>query len=410
MKDLKNILKEYAELALRVGLNLQKDQKLFITAPIDGVEFVRIITKKAYELGAKDVEYAWVDDELTHTRFENVDLKTLEIVPKWKISQMDTLVEEKTAFLKILSSDPELLKDIDSKKVATYNKAMVSGLKNYRNKLMSNETQWSLIAIPSEKWAQKVYPNNNKKEAMELLWKSILKASRVEIGNSIKNWEEHNKNLKEKARILNEKKFEKFHYTSKGTDLYVELPEKQVWAAGGSTTIDGILFNPNIPTEEVFSMPRKYGVNGKLSSKMPLNYGGNIIDNFTLIFKEGKVVDFIAEKGYETLKALLDTDEGSRYLGEIALVPVDSPISEGKTLFYNTLFDENASCHFALGAAYKKCIENGDKMSKEELEENQVNDSLIHVDFMVGSEDLSIDGIDIDGNKTPVFRNGKWAI
>jgi aminopeptidase len=361
-------------------------------------------------MGAKDVIYNWNDDVLTFTRFKNIDIKTLEEFPEWKVKQMEELAEEGTAFLHVISPDPELLKDIDPKKVGASAKAGSIALKNYRERVMKDENAWCVIAVPSEKWAQKVYTNKNKDEAFNLLWESILDMSRVEVGKSIENWKTHNKNLKEKVEVLNKKKFEKIHYLSKGTDLYVEMSPNQIWMAGASKTKDGVTFNPNIPTEEVFSMPKKTGVNGTLASKMPLNYGGNLINNFNLTFKDGKIVDFSAEEGYEVLKQLLETDEGAKYLGEIALVPADSPISNTNTIFYNTLFDENASCHFAFGAAYKSCISGGTEMTKEELEENGVNDSLVHVDFMVGSEDLSIDGIDANGERTPIFRNGNWAL
>jgi aminopeptidase len=403
-------LMEYAELALKAGVNLQEGQKLFINTPIQAVEFIRMITKKAYEMGAKDVIYNWNDDKLTHTRFSGIKLETLEEFPEWKVKQMEDLANEGTAFLHVISPDPELLKDIDPKKVATSAKTGSIALKNYREKVMKDENAWCVLAVPSENWASKVYPNKNKEEAIDLLWGNILDMSRVEIGKSVENWVEHNKNLKEKVEILNKKKFEKLHYLSDGTDLYVEMSPKQRWMAGASKTKDGVAFNPNIPTEEVFSMPKKNGVNGTLSSKMPLNYGGNLINDFKLTFKDGKIVDFTASEGYEVLKQLLETDEGAKYLGEVALVPVDSPISNLNTLFYNTLFDENASCHFAFGAAYKSCVEGGTEMNKEELELNGVNDSLVHVDFMVGSKDLAIDGIDGDGTRTPIFRDGNWVI
>lgn len=403
-------LEEYAELALKIGVNIQEGQKLFINSPIHAVEFARIITKKAYEMGVKDVIYNWSDDILTHTRFKNITMEALEEFPEWVIKQMEDLAEEGAAFLHVISPDPELLKDIDPKKVAAAAKSNSIALKKYREKVMSDENAWCVLAVPSENWARKVYPNLDKDEAVDKLWKSIFSVSRVEEGLSIKTWKNHDINLKSKVEVLNLKKFKTLHYKSKGTDLYVEMSPKQIWKAGASITKDGVEFSPNIPTEEVFSMPKKDGVNGILSSTMPLNYGGNLIDNFKLTFKDGKIVEFTAEKGYDVLKNLLETDEGAKYLGEIALVPVDSPISNTNTIFYNTLFDENASCHFAFGMAYRSCIEGGTEMSEEELEKNGVNDSLVHVDFMVGSKDLSIDGIEESGIVTPIFRDGNWAI
>ena len=407
----KNIrLEEYAELILGAGINIQKGQKLFINTPMHAIEFIRMITKKAFEMGASDVLYNWSDDIITQTRYKNIDIKDLEKFPNWKVEQMEGLANEGAAFLSITSPDPELLKDIDPKKIATASKAGSIGLKNYRDKVMNDENSWCVVAVPSEKWASKVYPNKNKDESMGLLWEAILDMSRVELGRSIKNWDNHDKNLKSKVEVLNSKKFKKIHYKAEGTDLYVEMSPKQIWIAGAGETKGGVKFSPNIPTEEVFSMPSKYGVNGTLSSTMPLNYGGNLIEDFKLTFKDGKVIEFTAEKGYETLKALLETDEGAKYLGEIALVPDDSPISNTNTIFYNTLFDENASCHFAFGAAYKSCIEGGSVMTAKELDESGVNDSLVHVDFMVGSKTLSIDGIDEDGNRTPIFIDGNWAL
>ncbi|MCS5422544.1 MULTISPECIES: aminopeptidase [Psychrilyobacter] len=403
-------LEEYAELALKIGVNIQEGQKLFINTPIHAVEFTRIIAKKAYEMGVKDVIYSWNDDILSYTRFKNVSMETLEDFPEWTIKQMEDLAEEGAAFLHIISPDPELLKDVDPKKVAAAAKSNSIALKKYREKVMSDENAWCVLAVPSENWAKKVYPDLNKDEAVDKLWKSIFSVARVEEGKSVEDWKNHDINLKNKVEILNLKKFKTLHYKSKGTDLYVEMSPKQIWKAGASITKGGVEFSPNIPTEEVFSMPKKDGVNGVLSSTMPLNYGGNLIDNFKLTFKDGKIVEFTAETGYEILKNLLETDEGAKYLGEIALVPVDSPISNTNTIFYNTLFDENASCHFAFGTAYRSCIEGGTEMTLEELEKNGVNDSLVHVDFMVGSEDLSIDGIDENGALTPIFRNGNWAI
>lgn len=407
---MKKILTEYANLAIKKGINLQEGQKLCINSPIHAVELVRTLTKIAFENGASDVVHNWLDDELTLLKYENVTLEDLSVFPAWKTKQMDDLAEEGAAFLHVISPDPELLKDIDPKKIAGANKANSLGLKAFREKTMKPDNQWSIIAVPNKVWAEKVYADVSEDKAMEMLWESILKCSRVGDDKAVENWNEHNSKLAEKTAILNSKKFSKLHYKSSKTDLMVEMSPKQVWKGGATDTTTGLPFNPNIPTEEVFSLPKRNGVNGVLASTMPLNYGGNLIDNFTLTFKDGKVIDFTAEKGYEILENLLNTDEGARHLGEIALVPVDSPISNLNTTFYNTLFDENASCHFAFGVAYKGCIEGGENMDEEELAENGVNTSLVHVDFMVGSSDLNIEGIDADGNRTPIFVNGNWAL
>ncbi len=403
-------LMEYANLAITTGVNVQSGQKLYINAPIHAVKLVRMLTKIAYERGAAEVVHNWMDDELELMKYSNVSIEGLSVFPAWKIKQMEDLAEEGAAFLHVISPDPELLKDIDPKKIAEANKANSIGLKAFRERMMKPDNAWSIIAVPNEAWARKVYPEATTEEAMELLWDSILKCSRVGEGMAVENWDNHNIRLREKTDLLNQKKFVKLHYRSGGTDLMVEMSPKQAWKGGISETTNGISFNPNIPTEEAFSMPMRNGVNGVLASTMPLNYGGNLIDEFVLTFKDGRVIDFTAKKGYEILENLLNTDEGARYLGEIALVPVDSPISNLNTIFYNTLFDENASCHFAFGTAYKGCIEGGETMTEEELKENQVNTSLVHVDFMVGSRDLNIDGIDEEGNRVPVFVDGNWAI
>ena len=403
-------LREYAELAITTGVNIQKGQKLYINAPIHAVELVRILTKLAYEGGAGEVVHNWIDDELSLLKYSHESIEELSVFPQWKIKQMEDLAGEGAAFLHVISPDPELLKDIDPKKIAESNKANSIGLKAFREKMMNPDNAWSIIAVPNKAWATKVYPDAGVEKAMELLWNSILKCSRVGEERATQNWTEHNAKLKEKTDLMNAKKFAKLHYKSGRTDLMVEMSPKQVWKGGANDTTGGVTFNPNIPSEEVFSMPKRSGVNGVLASTMPLNYGGNLIDNFTLTFKDGRVTEFTAEKGYEILENLLNTDEGARYLGEIALVPVDSPISNLDTIFFNTLFDENASCHFAFGTAYKGCIEGGENMAEDELAENEVNTSLVHVDFMVGAADLNIDGIDEDGNKTPVFIDGNWAI
>ena len=403
-------LMEYANLAITTGVNIQKGQKLYINAPIHAVELVRILTKIAYEKGAGEVVHNWLDDELELLKYSNVSIEDLSVFPAWKVKQMEDLADEEAEFLHVISPDPELLKDIEPKKIAESNKANSIGLKAFRERMMKPDNAWSIIAVPNKAWAQKVYPEVTTEKAMEMLWDSILKCSRVGNGKAIENWTDHNVKLREKTDLLNSKKFVKFHYKSEKTDLMVEMSPKQAWKGGISKTTSGITFNPNIPTEEAFSMPKRNGVNGVLASTMPLNYGGNLIDEFVLTFKDGRVTEFTAKKGYEILENLLNTDEGARYLGEIALVPVDSPISNLNTIFFNTLFDENASCHFAFGTAYKGCIEGGENMTEEELKENEVNTSLVHVDFMVGAKDLNIDGIDKEGNRTPVFVDGNWAI
>lgn len=410
MSNFETILKNYARLAVKVGINIQKGQKLVINAPIECADFVRLVVKNAYEEGAKDVYVEWHDEKISLLRYINAPMEVLQSFPKWKAEGFTQMAEEGAGFLSIAASNPELLKDVDPKKVAASNKSASMALKKFREYTMNNKVAWSVISIPTTDWAKKVFPDVDEEEAVKKLWEAIFMTVRMDKENPFKAWEEHLKNTEEKLNFLNEKKFENLHYTSSnGTDLVIELPKGHIWAGGGEYNESGVFFVANMPTEEVFTMPKKTGVNGVVVSTKPLNYSGNLIENFKLTFKDGKVVDFEAERGYETLKHLLDTDEGSKYLGEVALVPYDSPISNSNILFYNTLFDENASCHLALGAAYPTCIEGGSEMDDKEKEAHGVNDSLTHVDFMVGSSDLNIVGETFDGKKYQVFKDGNWA-
>ena len=283
-------------------------------------------------------------------------------------------------------------------------------MKNFRQYTMNDRITWSIIAIPTADWSKKIFPGQSEEDAIANHWEAIFKIVRVDQDDPIEAWNKHNAKLEKARGILNEKAYKKLIFKAPGTNLELELPEGHIWKGGSAISEKGIEFNPNIPTEEVFSMPHKYGVNGTVASTKPLNYGGSLIDNFSLTFKDGKVVDFKAEQGEKVLEHLLNTDEGSRRLGEVALVPHESPVSQSGLIFYNTLFDENASCHIALGKAYPTNIEGGSSMNEEELDKHGVNDSLSHVDFMIGSEKLDIDGIKPDGTTEAVFRNGTWAI
>ena len=404
------IQEKYAELALRTGVNLQKGQALMINAPLEGVDFTKIVIRKAYELGAKDVHINWVDDELTLLKYEHAPDEVIADYPEWKVKLHDTFAEDGGAILNIRSTNPDLLKDIDPTRVAKANKAAALAMKNFRKYTMNDKITWTIISIPTGDWAQKIFPDKSREDAIASLWDAIIKIVRVDQEDPIAAWDAHNETLRTAHEILNNKNYKKLIFKAPGTDLEMELPEGHIWKGGSAVSEKGITFNPNMPTEEVFSMPHKYGVNGTVSSTKPLNYGGSLIDNFTLTFKDGKVVDFKAEQGEDTLKHLLETDEGASRLGEIALVPHESPVSQSGLLFYNTLFDENASCHVALGKAYPTNIQGGSSMTDEELDKHGVNDSLTHVDFMFGSEELDIDGVKPDGTTEPVFRNGTWAL
>lgn len=377
-------LEKYADLALKTGVNLQKNQALMINAPIEGADFTKIVVRKAYEIGAKNVHINWVDDELTLLKYENAPDEVIEDFPEWRVKLHDMYAEDGAAVLSIRSTNPDLLKDIDSGRVAKANKAAAQAMTNFRKYTMNDLITWSIISIPTGDWAQKIFPDKSKEEAIESLWDAIVKIVRVDQEDPIAAWDAHNATLRTARELMNKKNYKKLIYKAPGTDLELELPEGHVWKGGSAESAKGITFNPNMPTEEVFSMPHKYGVNGTVSSTKPLNYGGSLIDNFTLTFKDGKVVDYKAEQGEDTLKHLLDTDDGARRLGEVALVPHESPVSQSGLIFYNTLFDENASCHIALGKAYPTNLKGGADMNSEELDKHGVNDSLTHVDFMIG--------------------------
>jgi len=404
-------VKRYARLLVRHGVNIQKKQILVITSPIECSDFVRELSEIAFEEGARDVVVNWRDDLFSRIRYLKGADEIFDEFPDWKREFYLYYVRQGAAFLSISSSDPEVFKGVDPNRITRAVKASHEGQKEYRESLMSNKNSWCVASVPTKAWAKKVFPGKTEEEAVELLWEAILKSVRADREDTVKAWEEHRNNLKRRIDFLNRKRFRFLHYkNSLGTDLTIELPEEHIWLGGSDKTPEGIEFTANIPTEEVYTAPKKYGVNGRVVSSMPYNYNGNLIENFSFTFKDGKVVDFTAEKGYEILKNLLETDDGAGYLGEVALVPYDSPISNQKLLFYNTLFDENASCHLALGKAYPVCIRDGDKKDKEELEKLGINDSIVHEDFMVGTEDLEIIGETYSGEKIQVFKNGNFAI
>ena len=411
MINFESKLSEYAELVVKVGINLQSGQPLVISSPIEAADFVRSLAKHAYELGAKEVHVNWNDDVLTKLKYENSPMEVFENFPLWYVEGMEEYAKDGAGFISIHAQDPYLLKDADPEKIAAFNISSSKALKEFRNYTMNDINSWCVVAVPTKNWAMRVFPNVSEDDAMEQLWDAIFNATRMDLIDPTLAWKDHINTLIEKSIVLNQKRFKYLHYTSSnGTDLRVELPKDHIWVSGGSTNSKGVYFVANMPTEEVFTLPLKTGVNGVVYSTKPLNYGGKLIDNFKLDFKDGKVVDYHAEVGNDTLHDLLDIDEGAKYLGEVALVPYTSPISNSNIIFMNTLFDENASCHFALGKAYPTNIKGGEHMSEEELESAGVNDSLTHVDFMIGSSDTNILGETHNGEKIQVFKNGEWAI
>ncbi|WP_338753328.1 aminopeptidase [Bacillus sp. FJAT-52991] len=409
MTSFQQTLEKYAELAVKVGVNIQTGQTLVINASTDSVQFVRLIVKKAYEVGAKHVNVEWSDDTVTRLKYDLAPDEAFTEFPKWRAQMLEELAEEGAAFMSVISSSPDLLKGVHSERIANFQKATGQALNKYRQFIQSDKVSWCVIAAPSEAWAQKVFPDLPQEEQVPALWDAIFKAVRADADQPVEAWKQHDQTLHTKVDYLNNKRYKSLHYTASGTDLTIDLPEGHLWVGAGSINEKGDEFMANMPTEEVFTVPHKTGVNGRVSSTKPLSYGGNIIDEFTITFENGRITEVTAKEGEEVLKKLVETDEGSHYLGEIALVPHHSPISESNILFYNTLFDENASNHLAIGSAYAFCIEGGKTMSQEELEKNGLNTSITHVDFMIGSEQMNIDGITADGQKEAIFRNGNWA-
>lgn len=402
---------DYARLIVEVGVNIQEGEPLVISSPIEGADFVREMAKIAYEKGATDVYVNWSDDVLSRLKYENAPLSVFENFPQWRADALVDYAKKGAGFVYLSAEDPQLLSGIDTNKIAAFNKSSGIALKEYRNYTMNDINSWCVVSIPSKKWATRVFPEIDEEKAVEKLWNAIFEATRMNMNNPVLAWKDHLENLEEKVKYLNSKKFKTLHYSSSnGTDLYVELPEGHIWAGGGGNNSKGDYFVANMPTEEVFTMPHKFGVNGVVYSSKPLNYGGNLIDNFKLFFKDGKVVDFDAQEGKDLLEELLNMDEGARYLGEVALVPFSSPIEKAGILFLNTLFDENASCHFALGKAYPTNIEGGATMKEDEFEKYGVNDSITHEDFMIGTSDLRIIGTTSDGSEIEIFKDGEWAI
>lgn len=403
-------LEKYADILIKIGLNVQPGQPVAINAAIDTAEFVRVLVTRAYDAGASTVSVDWHDPLTRRIRLEKESEEALQDVPKWMLQKSLEQCYRNTCFLYLDSANPDLLKGVDPNKIALHSKAVGQALKETDKYFMEDRVTWLVCSMPSKEWAQKMFPDETAEAAVERLWETIFKTMRMDEADPVQAWAAHLDRLEARANFLNEKHFVKLHYRSRVTDMTVELADKHFWQAARSVNAQGHSFVANMPTEEVYSLPKRDGVNGKVKSTMPLAYNGVVIEGLELTFENGRIVDYSAESGYETLKGLIETDEGSHYLGEIALVPVDSPISNLNTLFYNTLFDENASCHIAIGEAYPTCLVGGKEMNEEELKANGANDSLKHVDFMIGSADLDIDGYLADGTVVPVFRAGNWAI
>lgn len=411
LPNFKENLAKYAKLLVSTGINVQPGHTVQLTIAVDQAELVRLIVKEAYAHGAKEVLVNWLDDVIARERLVNVDVELLEQVHPQRITEMNYLLERKASRLVVLSEDPGAYDGVDPEKLSRNARALSQALNPMRQASQANKISWTLGAASGLEWAKKVFPNAaSDEEAVDLLWDQIFKTCRIYEEDPIKAWEEHEARLVAKAKVLNDEQFVKLHYTAPGTDLVLGMPKNHLWEAAGSVNAQGEHFIANMPTEEVFTAPDYRVADGYVTSTKPLSYNGNIIEGIKVTFKDGEIVDVTAEKGDEVMKKLVFDNAGARGLGEVALVPDKSPISQSGVTFFNTLFDENASNHLAIGQAYAFSIEGGTEMSQEELKEAGLNRSDVHVDFMIGSNKMNIDGIREDGTRVPIFRDGEWAI
>lgn len=405
----KTVMQKYAKLIARKGINVKKGQEVIVSASLDQPEFVKMVIEECYRAGASKVTVEWSFQPITKLHYRYRSLKTLSTFEKWEIEKLEHRCETLPATIYIESYDPDGLKGINQDKVSKASQAKYPIVKPYRDK-MDNKYQWCIAAVPGEAWAKKVFPGERTSKAVEKLWNAILYTSRADGDDPVKAWEEHNADLKTRFEYLNSLGIESLHYTaSNGTDFTVGLIPDALFMGGSELTLDGREFNPNIPSEEVFTSPMKGNAEGIVYATRPLSYRGELIENFSVRFEGGKAVEVHAEKGEDLLKQMISMDENAAYLGECALVPFDSPIRNSEITFYNTLFDENACCHLAFGRGFENCIKDFDKYTLEECRQKGINDSLIHVDFMIGSEDLNITAHTRDGKDVAIFKDGNWA-
>lgn len=408
MNNFNDKLDNYAKLVIEIGINVQENDPVIISCPIERADFGRLLAKHAYENKASIVVFNWTDDDLSLMMYENSPMETLETIPQHEYDKSEYYYKKGAKMISVYASNPELLKNVDPDRIQRASLARNKKFKPLMKYTMNDINSWCVVSVPTQAWADTVFPGQE--DSVKLLWDAIFDVTRMNLEDPIGAWKTHLEFLTDRANWLNEMNFSRLIYkSSNGTDLTIDLPQGHIWMAADSVNAKGHSFVPNIPTEEVFTLPRRDGVNGQVHSTKPLVYNGNVIDDFVLYFENGRVIDFKAKKGEKALASIFDQDENARYLGEVALVPYDSPISNSNLLFFNTLFDENASCHLAFGKAYPTNIKGGDQMTEEELRKNQVNDSFIHEDFMVGAKDLSILGIRQDGQEVKVFENGNWA-
>lgn len=406
----KTVLKNYARLIVESGINLQKGQDVIIQANTETADFAALVTEECYRRGARLVRVEWFNQEIQKLHINWRTDETLKRIDKWEVEKYRDRVEKLPCLIWLDSDDPDGLNGVDIRKMGIAVQAKGKKFKKLRDQ-MDGKYQWCIAAVPGEKWAKKLFSSLPKKAAVEALWEKILYCSRA-LSDPIKAWEEHDRDLKGRCDYLNSLGIDSLHYTSpEGTDLTVGLMEESLFQGGGETTIGEkrVYFQPNIPSEECFTSPKKGRADGIVYATMPLCYNGNLIENFHIRFKDGKAVEWKAEKNEELLGKLLTMDEGASYLGECAIVPNSSPIRQSGILYYNTLFDENATCHIAFGEGFDSAVKGYENLSKEECREKGVNDSMIHIDFMIGSETLDIDAVTKDGKTVPILRKGEWA-
>jgi aminopeptidase len=411
-----NQLEAYAELTLKVGLNLQPGQRLLIGVPIyntgvplEAAPLVRLLVKKAYQMGARLVDVIWGDDEVLLARFQHASEDTFEEYPSWQAKALLDYVQRGDAILTVLGNDPDLLKNQNPELVTKLQQTVLKHTDPAMEYVRRSDINWSVIAVPVKVWAAKVFPDVAPEEQMARLWEAVFKICRLDRGNPIRAWEDHTYQLKARTEFLNEKSYAALKFTAPGTDISVGLAEGHIWKSASTTNKQGVPYIANIPTEEIFTLPHRGKADGVVRASMPLSYGGAVMDDFSLTFKEGRVVKVQAGKGESILQNLVETDEGASRLGEIALVSHQSPIAQLGLLFYNILIDENAATHFALGSAYKFALKDGGFMSDEEFAARGGNRSLVHIDFMIGSEEMDVDGTTASGETEPIMRRGRWV-
>jgi aminopeptidase len=405
----KSTLKKYANLIAKIGANVQRGQEVKVYAHLEVAYFVEYVVEAAYKLGAKSVKVEWMYDPISILNVKYQKVETLGEVKDWQIARLKEETTTLPVHIYLESASPDSLNAMNQEKFAQAQQLRYPIVKPYSDE-MDNKYQWVIAAVPGEEWARKIFPNLSKKQAVAKLWDAILFASRADGFNPIRNWEEHNQRLADHARKLNLLELRKLYIRSQnGTDLTIGLLPDALFIAGGETSLKGIYFNPNIPTEECFTSPNRNETEGIVYASKPLSFRGQLIENFYLKFEHGKVVEAHAEKNDELLQTMINMDEGARYLGEVALVPKESPINQLNFLFYNTLFDENAACHIALGAGFTNTIIDYNRYTREQLTEKGVNDSMIHVDLMIGTDDMQIEGETKSGKLVTIFANGTWA-